>query len=250
MSKKPITVYWSPYVHNENSPDWSFLYPKPVSVFSDHLKNKDKSSKNHFFQCPATSSKIKKTLVFKCPMTFGYDYDFSGDEKMLNLNTDNGIAMNSIRDNMLSIGPNFKLSLGYAMFADESLEVSFTSPFFHKAKYMENCSTIPGNFNIGEWYRPYSFEVQTWSDKGSINFVEGEALIYAEFKTDRPIILKRYQQNQLLVKYSEANIGTSDLFGAGLSLRSRYEKFRSIGMREKVLTEINKNLIDEDYMTL
>jgi hypothetical protein len=231
-------------------PDWSFLYTNPVSVFSDHLKNKDKSSKNHFFQCPATSLKIKKTLAFKSPMTFGYDYDFSGDSKTLEPNSSTGIQMNVIRDKMLSNGPNFKLSMGYLMFADESLDVSFTSPFFHKATYMENCSAVPGNFNIGEWFRPYSLEVQSWSDKGSINFVEGEPMFYVEFKTNRPIIVKRYQQNQLLQKYADANMGSTQLFGPGQSLRSRYERFRSIGMREKVLTEINKNLIDEDYMKL
>jgi hypothetical protein len=183
-------------------------------------------------------------------MTFGYDYDFSGDEKILNLNTDNGIAMNNIRDNMLSIGPNFKLSLGYAMFADESLEVSFTSPFFHKVEYMKNASTIPGNFDIGQWYRPYSLEFQTWSNKGSISFIEDEPMFYVEFKTDRPIVLKRYQQTELLTKYSNTSLDNIRMFGLGQTLKSRYDRFKSIGMREKILTEINKNIIDEDYITL
>jgi hypothetical protein len=247
---KPITVYWSPYLDSQQEQDWSFLYPKPVSLFSDHLKNKDKSSKNHFFQCPATSSKIKKTLVFNSPMTFGYDYDFSENKTNLEINTKEAILMYGIRDDMLTTGPNFKLALSYSFFADQSLEVSYTSPFFHRAKYMESCSTVPGNFNIGEWYRPYSIELQTWSRKGSINFVENEPLFYVEFKTDRPIILKRYSQSDLLIKYSHANVNTTNLFGIGQTLKSRYERFRSIGMREKILSEINKNIIDEEYMTL
>jgi hypothetical protein len=250
MNKKPITVYWSPYIDSQQNDDWSFLFPKPVSVFSDHLKNKNKLNTNHFFNCPATASKIKKTLMFNSPMTFGYDYDFSGDNNILNVNSNNAIYMHSIRDKMISSGPSFKVSLGYSLFADESLDVSFTSPFFHKATYMQNAACIPGNFNIGEWYRPFSFELQAWSDKGSINFVEGEPLFYAEFKTDRRIIVKRYQQNEMLTKYTAANIGTTNLFGPGLSLKDRYDRFRSVGMREKVLNEINKTLIDEDHTIL
>lgn len=247
---KPITVYWSPYLDSQQEKDWSFLYPKPVNLFSDHLKNKNKSSKNHFFQCPASALKMKKTLVFNSPMTFGYDYDFTDNKTIIEINTKEAILMYNMRDSMLDTGPNFKVALSYSFFADQSLDVSFTSPFFHKATYMQGACSVPGNFNIGEWYRPYSLELQAWSNKGSINFVENEPLFYAEFKTDRPIILKRYSQSDLLIKYSHSNVDSTNLFGIGQTLKSRYERFRSVGMREKILTEINKNIIDEEYMTL
>jgi len=249
MSKKPITVYWSPYIGDHLEPDWSFLYPSPVSVFSDHMKNKDHLSKNHLFQCPASASKIKKTLAFKCPMTFTYQYDYSDNNQFLELITDIGILLKPV-ERMLTTGPHFKSALGYSFFAEESLEVSFTSPFFHKVKYMNNASTIPGNFDIGQWYRPYSFEFQTWSNKGSITFIEDEPLFYTEFKTDRPIVLKRYQQTELLTKYSNTSLDNIRMFGLGQSLKSRYDRFKSIGMREKILTEINKNIIDEKPITL
>jgi len=250
MNKNPITVYWSPYIDDHSAPDWSFLYPKPTTLFSDYFQYKDKESKNHLFQCPASLSKFRKTLVFNCPMSFEYSYDYSGDNKELILKDSDGIMMYNARDRMLTIGPNFKLGLGYSFFADESLEVSFTSPFFHKVKYMESCSTIPGNFNIGSWYRPYSFEIQAWSDKGKINFVEGEPLFYAEFKTDRPIIVKRYRQTELLTKYSHASMATSDIFKLSKTLKSRYERFKSVGLREKVLHEINKNVYEEEYLNM
>jgi len=120
MSKKPITVYWSPYLDSMEEKDWSFLYPKPFSLFSDHLKNKDKASKNHFFQCPASASKMKKTLVFNSPMTFGYNYDYSENKQDLEINSSSAILMYGIRDDMLHTGPNFKLALSYSIFADHS----------------------------------------------------------------------------------------------------------------------------------
>jgi hypothetical protein len=250
MNKKPIIVYWAPYVDSHPQPDWSFLYPKPISLFNDYLKDKRKESKNHFFMCPASALKMKKTLVFNSPTTFGYDFDFSNGKENLNGKYENNLLMYTERDPMLTIGPNFKIGLGYSFFASESLEASFTSPFFHKAKYMESCATIPGNFNIGEWYRPYSFEIQTWSDKGTIDFIEGEPLFYVEFKTDRPIILKRYKQTELLTNYSHACMSTKSIFGLGESLKSKYQRFRSVGLREKVLSEIEKNVFDEEFIQL
>ena len=250
MSKKPIIVYWSPYVDNVSDPDWSFLYPKPTTLFKDHFKNKDPESTNHFFMCPASAVKMKKTLVFHSPMSFGYNYDFSDNKQELSASGKNGILMFQSRPNMVSNGPNFKLGLGYSFFASESLEVSFTSPFFHKTTYMENCSTVPGNFDIGQWYRPYSIEIQTWSDKGNIEFVEDEPLFYAEFNTDRPIILKRYKQTDALTKFSHACIETPQMFGFNQSLNKKYQKFRSVGLREKILHEITQNLYEEEPFKL
>ena len=247
MSKKPITVYWSEYIDTETDPDWSFLYPNPVSLFKDHFKYKNKNNSNHFFMCPASAEKMKKTLVFNSPLTFGYEYDFTDGKLDFRSINSEGIYAHSVRDSMLTTGPNFKLGLGWSFFASESLEASFTSPFFHKTKYMESCSTIPGNFNIGQWYRPYSLEIQTWSNKGIIEFIENEPLFYVEFKTDRPIILKRYRQTELLSKYSKSCIDTTRMFGLGQTLQSRYSRFGSIGMRQKILNEINKNIVDEDY---
>ena len=250
MSKKPIVIYWSPYIHDHNAPDWSYLFPKPVSLFNDHIKYKNKDSKSHLFMCPASATKMKKTLVFKSPMTFGYEYDFTDGNQHMDKIGKESIYMYLAREAMLTTGPSFKLGLGWSFFASESLEASFTSPFFHKAKYMESCSTVPGNFDIGQWYRPFSFEIQTWSNKGTIDFVEGEPLFYVEFKTDRPIIIKRYHQTELLTKYADSNMKTPEMFGFGQTLKTRYNRFRSIGMREKILHEIEKNVFEEDPFEL
>lgn len=250
MSKKPIVVYWSPYVDNMSDPDWSFLYPKPTTLFKDHFKNKDPESTNHFFMCPASAVKMKKTLVFHSPMSFGYNYDFSDGKEELSASGKSHVLMYQARPIMVTNGPSFKIGLGYSFFSSESLEVSFTSPFFHKTTYMQNCSTVPGNFDIGNWYRPYGLEVQTWSNKGNIEFVEDEPLFYAEFNTDRPIILKRYKQTDALVKFSYACMETPQMFGFNQSLKKKYEKFRSVGLREKILYEITQNLYEEDPLEL
>ena len=79
-----------------------------------------------------------------------------------------------------------------------------------------------------------------------INFEikENEPLFYVEFKTDRPIILKRFNMNNQLDKIARGNVFSSNLFGKGQTLLSRYIKFNNSGLRDKILKEIKNNLID------
>lgn len=65
-NKNPINVYWSTETLGEPDIDWTFLYPKPNTVFSELIKERQdvKDTESYFF-CPAVSSKFKKTLIFK-----------------------------------------------------------------------------------------------------------------------------------------------------------------------------------------
>lgn len=97
----------------------------------------------------------------------------------------------------------------YSFFADDSLDVSFTPPYFHKPQYLQSGSIIPGEFNVGKWFRPYICEIQMWEEKGNFSLNAGEPLFYAEFKTDRPINFYRFNYSDSLVKYQTANIRSS-----------------------------------------
>jgi hypothetical protein len=246
MNKKPITIYWSPYTSIDlDGSDWSFLYPKPKILFSDLLENKSKQADNKtYLSCPAVANKFKKMFTFYSPMSCSYKYDFLSNPKTLEQLTDNYISVNPPRQPAISNGPSLEFSLKYIMFADSPVNAYFTPPMFHEPRYMKYGSVIPGEFDIGNWFRPYNFELQTWSQSGEIHIQENEPLFYAEIKTDRPIILKQFELSNRLVGYAKATVGTTELFGRGQSLASRYSKFRNIGMREKILTEIKKNLID------
>jgi len=88
--------------------------------------------------------------------------------------------------------------------------------------------------------------MQTWKKEGNIVFKENEPLIYAEFKTDRPIIFHRFVDNEKLMKYRNAVVGSKMLLGNFKPLASKYQKFKDVGFKEKILTEIKKNLIEEE----
>jgi hypothetical protein len=251
-SKDPIIVYWSPFMKMDGRKrDWSFLYPEPQTLFIDTVKNKRKESgKDSYFACPAVASKIKKILVFNSPMRSSHEFNFENDNEYLEPTDEVFLYLDKTRPASSDNGPTLIYSLSYIFFAEEPLDIYFTPPMFHEPKYMKYGSIIPGEFDVGQWFRPYNFEVQTWKNKGEIHLEEDEPIFYAEFKTDRPIILKKFNCNDVLSSYAEANATSSFVFGRGEGLIKKYKRFKDVGFREKILTEIKKNLIDENPTNL
>ena len=72
------------------------------------------------------------------------------------------------------------------------MPVYFTPPFFQKPGYTQDATILPGEFDVGNWFRPYNFEIQTWSNHGIITLKENEPIFYAEFKTDKKIKLQSH----------------------------------------------------------
>jgi hypothetical protein len=248
VKEKPITVYLANGISPDNADiDWSFLYPRPQNMFSTLIKEKsDNVDKNSFFTCPAFSNLTKNTIQYFSPMNASYHYDFTNEEDPYFVPTSKEfIDVTISRPPALAYGNTAQFELRYMMFADEPLDVLFTSPHFSKPEYIKYGTTIPGKFNIGQWFRPYVFEVQLWSDKGEFHLKENEPLFYAHFETDREVIFKHFELSRRLVMMVEACVDTTTAFGKGQSLLSRYKRFKSIGMREKIITEIEKNIIND-----
>jgi hypothetical protein len=239
-NKESVNVYWSENF-NINDVNWSFLYQKPTSLFSDLNKNKENHNLN-FLSCPAISSKFKKTLVFKNSLLSSYVYNLES----ITPTSNNYLYSEKLRDSSINIGPLYRFFNSISLFSEEPLNAFFTPPYFHKPQYTQYGACVPGEFDIGQWYRPYNFEVQMWSNNGEFHLKENEPLYYVDFKTNKQINLYRYKNSELLNKYSTACIETTSLFGRGQSLLSRYNKFKQVGLREKILTEIKKNLIEEE----
>jgi hypothetical protein len=247
-NNNPITVYWSPhYSANLLTNDWSLLYPKPKTLFSDLYKEKEKENTSRsFFTCPSFSNKSKKTLVFQNSCNSSHEYDFTNNKEYIKPISEHHLQLEKVRPATLSIGPTLNYSLSYIFFAEESVETYFIPPMFHEPKYLKYAAPIPGQFDIGNWFRPYNFEVQLWKNKGEIHLEENEPIFYVDFQTDRPIILKRFNITERLMLYSSEMSNSGSIFKFGESLFKKYTRFNSVGYKEKILTEIKKNLIEEE----
>jgi hypothetical protein len=242
---KPLKIYWSPFTFPESDGgDWSFLYPNPKTLYSD-LKQQvsDNSDSSSYLSCPALSDKFKRTLVFYSPMDCSYTYDFTKEEPEIIATTDEFINMSAKRMSALNNTALLRLHLFYIMFAEESVEAYFTPPMFHKPGYTQTATSIPGAFDIGQWFRPYVMEIQAWGEKGEIHIKKDEPLFYVELKTDRPIEFHRFEPTLKIKNYADSCVDTTNMFGRGQNLISRYARFKDVGMRAKILKEINNNLL-------
>jgi len=230
--------------------DYTYLYQKPETLFNMMHKDKSKSESGllTYFSCPAMSDKMKKILVFKNTIPGSVAYDFrDGKKDLIPLTKEHlNLYTKDLKPYSINTGPSLNFAMQYYFFADEPMPVYFTPPFFQKPGYTQDATILPGEFDVGNWFRPYNFEVQTWSDHGTITLKENEPIFYAEFKTNKKIKLQRFIMTENMEKIVEAGVTSWQLFGVGQSLLQRYNRFRHHGMREKVLTEIKKNLIDEE----
>lgn len=249
MSKNPITVYWSPfYTTLEPYNKLSYMHQLPKPLFSELMQvrvlSDDAKTNPNFLTCPAISSKFKNTFVFKTTVDSSYSYDVTSTPPKFDILDKQSLLCDQGRMNHIQDGPILMFDFSNIFFADEPLNAYFTPPIFHKPKYTNYGTIIPGEFDIGQWFRPYHFEMQTWSNKGEVHIKNQEPIFYVEFKTDRPIIFKRFVLTQKLIDYAEASVGLNGILGLGQTLADRYKRFKDVGMKEKILKEIKDNLLD------
>lgn len=247
---KPINLYISPLLPPEET-HLAMLFPTPTVLFSDLHKGKvSVPGELGYMSCPAVRSKFKKILSYTNAIDSIYEYDFTQEEPYIKNIKGPALPIRKLRDNGLSIGSSLDLHYAQMFFADEPLSINFTPPYFHKPEYINYGTIIPGEFDVGQWFRPYRLEIQLWADKGNVIFKAGEPLFYAELMTERKVNVHRFNLTTELEMISEACIKHVDMFGAGSTLLTRYKRFKAAGLRERMLTEIKKNIIEENFLTL
>ena len=247
MAKDTINIYWSPHPsYNITDGEWNMLYPNPKTLFSElkEVRVTDRENQNTFFICPATNAKFKRTFVFRSGMAGKYEYDFTDDNKIIVPLTEEYIGYRVARSPITEVGPLIEFYYSWNFFSEEPLDAVFTPPTFHQPKYFKYASCVPGEFDIGQWYRPYNLEVQAWGKKGKIEIEYNEPLFYAEFRTNKKINFIRYRNTPELAAIAEHNSRSASYWGKGLGLRERYNRFKASSMREIILKEIKKNIVE------
>jgi hypothetical protein len=246
MSKenKEVNVYWAPYYDVRGPMDWSFLYPKPKTLFSEIHKDKV-PNKDSYFSCPAMSKKLAKTLVFKNVIESSYSYDINGD--IYGDESKPFLSVTKNREPSISLGDVYKFDNSIIMFSEEkNVFGTLSSPWFSESQYTKYGCVCPARFDIGQWFRPMDIEVQMWKKEGEFHLMENEPFFYVELETYKQVNLHRFNLSETLKKYAIANAESTRMFGRGKTLLSRYKRFEDVGMREKILTEIKNNLIEEE----
>jgi len=247
LNKKPIIVYWAPAAFSPEQESWNSLYQEPSSVSKDfyHLLQKGSSS----LKCPAAKDFLHNVFSLDSTITNTFEFPdnllkkaYQSNEPRFQLDVDSLVAILKVRENQINNYINLKYNMSWLFFAKEDLNMRYSAPYFPATNPIKDSVFAGGVFNIGKWFRPLNLEYYVPVTAKSFRVKEGEPLAFMEFETDRPIVFKRFIMNNKIAEMANESTLTSG-FEMFKNLNQRYSFFSKTGMRDVILSEIEKNLV-------
>lgn len=247
---KELTVYWSQGEDEESAPfNRQMLYLNPVNLYKELLPRQNPAlagqargmRDSSFFVCPAVRDKLSRIFYMPNPIETRCQIR---DYQLLQ-ETGVGVPMTSRRANTLLDTMHLRSNLTWLFFADEPVDVSFTSPFMHALDYLSIMQLPPATFDIGQWFRTFNVEYIVQHKDADLVIHEGEPLVYMEFHTTKPIRFVRFEYSPDLGHLGAACSAAPSILGRWKPLSERYAHFRKTQMRENILRIIKDNVIGE-----
>lgn len=240
--KNSITVYYASPDNLQETQDWSILYKEPKSLNSyllDNLnKNRNKDVNNRaYMSCTAFQTMTGNTYVIENPMTSSYTFN-----ETIESTSRNSLPILIKREPQLNKQILFEYDYPIIFFAEESLEIQYTPPYFLNAPHMQYGAVTPGQFNIGKWFRPIQTEINLWENVNEFKIIENEPLAFVNFLTDKKINFKLFHMSSELSKIMNV-CSTSSTWEVNIPLKKRYKRFHESKMLQKTLYLIKQNLV-------
>jgi hypothetical protein len=231
------TVYWA-CIENE----WiKAEEPELVSkrFYNLGIKSDKRDSPMGINYCPVFNDSIKNTYAIKSI----YDYSFKIDDNNCTTPYYNQDFFD-LHLNIRSIEKKFfSFKNSYIFFTDkDSLDLScYQYPVFEDNEITKRCMIIPGNIDIGRYFRnlEFSFILKKEFDEFMVN--EKDVLYYIKFNTKDKIVFKQFKMNDNLLKMVHdvrlANWGNNQ----SVNIEYFYKKFKG---KKYILNEIQQNILD------
>jgi hypothetical protein len=247
--QETITVYWAPAQFVKGEDSWTHLYAEPKPLLSSLNVIRNKSYDTTMFNCPSYIDLAKKIYTLnnlvehtiKLPTP---DIGEGQEYPRTYLHQDNMLGLREPRPSSFNGYVNMTVNMGWIFFADEPLLAKFTAPYFPPTYPVEGAILSAGEFDIGSWYRKFELDYHLPIDATELKFKQNELLAFIEFKTDKKIVFKRYILTEHLRQLYIESSNSPVRYGRKKPLSYRYEMFKNAKVKEQILTEIKKNLID------
>lgn len=242
---KPIVVYYSPIVGAGKEYFSASLFSdtlKPLLHDLKQNKHRDIDSSLSFFSCRGFLGFMKNLYVQYNP--FDIDVTVNDLRQVINNGNQDLSHLFISRDEQVSKEHNLNYDVAYFFFCEESLEIEVFSPFLQHSEFVKNAYIVPGTFNIGKWFRPVNPAIQLMSHHSRrVVSPKGDPMMYIRFKTDRPVILKKFYITPELLDISASAVGYK-MYEKNKTFEYLYNKFTSSGLKNKVISIIKNNLVE------
>lgn len=220
---------------------WANLtsYPRdlvtPVPLVADIAQSQNEHAQQNHVACPAIRSKHRNTFMTKIPHDFSINFYPSHLEmSAMGLSPRPGLYKDSYA---------FDLDFCRIFFCSEPQSMEVSPAFLHKTSYSQYGHAPSGAFDIGQWFRPSAPTFQLWSGETHFSAKEGEPHLYFNFPNEKKVVLQEFSMTNAL--YQAMNYCLQyKVHKPKQSLQTMYADFIQDGVRDKVLDEIKKNLIN------
>jgi hypothetical protein len=239
---KKITVYYASPDNLQETQDWSILYKEPTSLNKYLSKNINKERSNDvqnrgFMSCTAYKGLTNNTYVIENPIDSSYTLDGN-----MQSTSKNSLSALYKREPQLNNQILFEYNYPLIFFAEESLEMQFTAPYFLNAPHLKYGAVTPGQYNIGKWFRPVQTEINLWDNVKEFEIKKGEPLAFINFLTDKKIEFKMFEMTTDLAKIMNV-CATASTWEVNVPLVNRYRRFHESKMLNKTIKKIKENLV-------
>jgi hypothetical protein len=238
------TVYWAPWGPPQKYSESFLGYTDPVNVFTDTMRFTNKENKlDNFFSCPAFVNSVKNTFLFKSPANC--DVEFK-EEFIINRASPNIIYD---RDVLVFKNPSMldsytiRFAANWIFFSDDDLDIESRHPYLHQTQVSKYGYYVPGTMNIGAWFRPLEYAFQCWPGVNEFKVDQEDPLMYLKVNTNDPVIFKKFYLTPELFDLSMSCVRLKN-YWRERNLKRLYNIFNASKIRNKILNEIKKNIMD------
>lgn len=243
-----ITVYWSPWYINSQVYNEHYLTHYGLdNVYTDLVVHKDKSNtRDNFFNCYAFKDAMKNMYCLRNP--YSVDLRYENGECISNIppKAIYDLAMTSqVKAPSMEDALTINYGVNWIFFADKPLKIQTLHPWMHGTEASKTSFYVPGSYDISKWFRPVETACQLFPGENTFKSDEGEPLIYVNFLTDEKIEFKKFYLTQEIIDLSMSCIKLK-YFKSFKALNYLYKVFVQSKLKNKILAEIKKNVIEDE----
>ena len=229
-----IIVYWS-CIEEE----W-LRAKEPQPIYSEFIKN-EKDQTTGIKLCPAVKDYTKNTFSLKSIYDYKFETSENKDAVFSNLYDQNFFDQHVfVRSNLDKF---FTFSQEFIFFTEEkSLQMSAgIFPYLEDNNITERCIVIPGQIDIGKWFRPIEFAFYLKSKYKEFKINEKEVYQYIKFNTEDKIIFKQFKANEKIKEYIKDVTNSKNFIKKQHRLITNY--YDMLNHKKYIIKEIKNNLI-------
>lgn len=254
MNENTLTIYWSPSSFKPSEESWNLLYPEPELVRKKFSNIRTEVPKG-FFACPSIRASLHNLFALKAPiddeaifpplLLESLDKSF-GFEEALNvpLSAPSKLRVTRPRASSLKGYINIWYNYQWLFVAEESCVLKLSAPYYPPKLPAEGAILAGGEFDIGKWFRPINLDYHIPITTEKFVVSEGDELAYVKFETLKKVVLKRFSFSNEIHALSLEMSQASSRYSGFKSLSERYKMAKQSKIKELLLSEIKKNLID------